>query len=258
MQLLDGVIPELNTDKVSPSAMDSFYVEKLFEAMDERDDITDVDISKREFQFFSLLEHSGRKLRIYQVMARDPGLFHQLLRNVYLANEEEKSEAEPQATANARQSYHIVSSFNLLPGQKANGVDEAALSAWIDEFRHLGVQTGRPEITDSYVGRVLAHAPPDPDGFWPHRAVRSQLERLACDAIERALQIERLNMRGPHWRGVYDGGEQERDLANAAFDAAEALVAWPRTSAVMRAIGRTWEEEGKRADLDAAQRRMRS
>jgi hypothetical protein len=238
--------------------MDSFYIEKILESLDERKDITDIEIVRREFQFFRLLEHGSRKLRIYQVMAKDPGLFHELLRHVYIADGEEKSEADPQTTANARQSYHIVSSFNLLPGQEENDVNEAVLSAWIDEFRHIGVQTNRPEITDTYVGRILAHSPSDPDGAWPHRAVRDQLERLASDAIERGLQIERFNMRGPHWRGVYDGGAQERDLAKTAFDAAEAMVAWPRTSAILRAIGRSWEEQGKRADLEAAQRRMRS
>jgi hypothetical protein len=180
------------------------------------------------------------------------------LRNVYLANGEEKRELDAQLKADASLSYRLLSNFDLLPGHGANGLDGAALSAWIDDFRRLGLETSRPEITDSYVGRVLAHSPPDSDGVWPHRLVRDEIERLASDEIESGLRTERYNMRGVHSRGVYEGGDQERELANAAFDAAEALAAWPRTAALLRKIGRIWDDEAKQADLEAAHRRLKS
>jgi hypothetical protein len=124
--------------------------------------------------------------------------------------------------------------------------------------RRLGTETDRAEITDNYVGRVLAHAPPDPDGGWPHRVVRDEIERLSSDEVERALQMERFNMRGAHSRGIYEGGEQERDFAKASYVAAEITTGWPRTSALLRATGKMWEEDARRADLDAAQRRLKS
>jgi hypothetical protein len=55
-------------------------------------------------------------------------------------------------------------------------------------------------------------------------------------------------MRGPHSRGVYEGGDQERDLANTNYQAAELSSAWPRTAALLQAIAKTWENEAKRAD----------
>jgi hypothetical protein len=260
VRMLDGVIPEINARAVAPDTMTSFYIEKALEALDRRNEVTEMDIATREYKFYPLLEYSGRKLHIFQVMAQDPALFHQILRNVYLAKGEEKGDGEvgPEVKANASLSYRLLSNFNLLPGQKADIVDGAALSAWIDEFRRLGAETDRTEITDSYVGRVLAHAPPDPDGAWPHRVVRSEIERLGSDDVERALQIERYNMRGVHSRGVYEGGDQERALAKTAFDAADASAAWPKTAALLRRIGQVWQDEAKRADLDAAQRRLRS
>lgn len=257
-RMLDGVIPELNRRAVTANSMTTYYVTQALEALDGRNDVTDIDLATREYQLFPLIEHGGRKLRIYEVMAREPGLFHQILSNVYLAQGEEKREVSPQEAANAQLSYRLLSSFNLLPGQGPDGVDGVALSEWIDEFRRLGVETGRPEITDSYVGRILAHGPSDHDTAWPHRAVRSEIERLASEDIERAVQLERFNMRGPHFRGIYEGGEQERKFAKIAFENAEACVDWPRTAALLRAIGRVWEQEGKRADVEAAQRKLRS
>ena len=97
-----------------------------------------------------------------------------------------------------------------------------------------------------------------PDRSWPHRIVRDQIERLSSDEIEHAIQIERFNMRGVHGRGLFEGGDQERAFAKASFDAAQLSAAWPRTSALLRTIGKMWEENAKHADLDAAQRRLKS
>ena len=152
-----------------------------------------------------------------------------------------------------------MSHFSLLPGQSGTDIDAAALTRWIDEMRRLGAETDRVQITDNYVGHVLAHAPPDADGAWPHRAVRGEIERLASNDVERAIQIERFNMRGVHSRGIYQGGNEERGFARAAYDAAQSVSAWPRTSALLRAIGKAWEEENAtRADVVAAQRLLKS
>ena len=128
----------------------------------------------------------------------------------------------------------------------------------MDEVRRLGAETDRALITDNYIGKGLAHAPTDPDGAWPHGVVRDEIERLASDKIERAIQLERFNMRGMYSRGPYEGGDQERELAKTNYQAAVLSSAWPRTAALLQAIAKMWDEEAKRADLEAAQRRLRS
>jgi hypothetical protein len=269
-RMLDGVIPQLNARAAPADTKTAFYVEKLLEALDLRSDVPGEQMAIREFGLLPLLEHGGRQLRIYGLMAADPGFFHAILRNVYLGKNEERDEVDTETQTKerdevdtetqtkARLSYSLLSHFSLLPGQTGNAVDAAALTVWIDEVRRLGAETDRAEITDNHVGRVLAHAPADPDGGWPHRVVRDEIERLSSDDVERAIQIERFNMRGVHSRGVYKGGDQERGFAKASCDAAELSTAWPRTSALLRAIGKMWEEDAKRADLDAAQRRLKS
>jgi hypothetical protein len=258
LRMLDGVIPQLNAKSAVPDTMTNYYVEKALEELDRRGDITEHDIAVREYQFLPLLEYGGRTLRIHGLMAKDPAFFHSILRNVYRSEGEEKGEIDPQTQANARLSYSLLSHFSRLPGQGPEGIDCAGLTAWIDEVRRLGVDTDRAGITDSYVGHVLAHAPPDADGVWPPQAVRAEIERLASDEIERAIQIERYNMRGVHSRGVYDGGHAERALARTNYDAATVSAPWPRTAALLRAIGKVWDEEGKRMDIEAAQWRLRS
>jgi hypothetical protein len=258
LRMLDSVIPQLNAKATLPSGMTSFYVEQSLAALDRRPDVTEHDVAVREYKFFPLLEHSNRRLRLYDVMAKDPELFHQILRNVYRGKNEEKSDVDSQAEANARLSYSILSHFAAFPGVVAGQVDGKALSEWVDKVRQIGTTTDRADITDMYVGRVLAHAPADPDGFWPHQTVRALIERLASGEIEQSIQVERFNMRGVFSKGVYDGGEQERGLAQIAYAAAVGAASWPRTAALLRSIGRMWEDDGRRADLEAAKRRLRS
>jgi hypothetical protein len=257
-RMLDGVVPELNARAAAADTMTTFYVEKLLDALDRRSDVSDQQLAIREYPLLPLLEHSGRALRIYRLMAVDPGFYHSILRNVFLGKNEEKQEVDAKTQATARLSYSLLSHFSLLPGQSGADIDAAALTRWIDEVRRLGVETDRAQITDNYVGHVLAHAPADPDGGWPHRVVRAQIERLSSDEIEHAIQIERFNMRGVHNRGLFEGGDQERGFAKANYNAAELSVPWPRTSALLRAIGKMWDENAKHADLDAAQRRLKS
>lgn len=258
LRALDGVIPQLNANPKLGNTMTSYYVESAFKVLDERSDFAEDAIARREYGLLPLLEYSSRALKVHALMANDPAVFHSILTNVYRGESEPTTEVDERTKANGRLSYSLLSHFSLLPGAGVQGIDGSALAAWVDEVRRLGRATDRARITDNYIGKVLAHAPLDPGGAWPHRAVRDEIERLASEEIERAIQIERYNMRGMHSRDIYEGGDKERDLANTNYQAAALSSAWPRTAALLHAIAKTWEEEAKRFDIAAAQRRMRS
>jgi len=258
LKMLDDAIPQINSKSAVPDAMTGYYIEQALQALDKRNDISEDEIARREYQFFPLLEHGTRRLRIYELMAKKPALYHFFLGKVFRAKGEDQGESDPKSVADARISYSILHHFSLLPGQGPRGIDIGALTSWIDEVRRLGAETGLSDVTDSYVGRVLAHALAGQDGVWPPEAVREQIERVASTDIERAIQMERFNMRGAHFRAVYEGGAEERGFAKASYDAAASLASWPRTAALLRSIGAMWENEGKREDVEAAQRRLKS
>ena len=137
-------------------------------------------ISEIEYAFFPLLEHnSNRPLRIHKLMAKDPGTYHQILRNAFKGEHEAASDLSEQERSRARRSYSLLTRFSEIPGLSPAGLDEDALETWIDEVRRIGDETDRKAVTDNLIGRLLAHAPPDPDGGWPHKAVRDQIERIS-------------------------------------------------------------------------------
>jgi hypothetical protein len=258
LRMLDGVIPQLNLKAAAPDTMTTYYVEKALESLDGRPDGKKEEIAAREFAFFPLLEHGDRTLRIHGLMASDPTFYHQILREVFVGENDAAVELDDQAKVRARVSYSLLSHFLQLPGLTPAGLDGEVLASWVDNVRRLGEQTGRAAVTYNYIGRLLAHAPPDEDGGWPHRAVRDQIERLRSEELERGLQLARYNMRGVHGKQIFEGGDQERVLAQENARSAAIAAAWPRTSALLTAIAKGWERDAEREDIEAAQRKMRS
>lgn len=78
------------------------------------------------------------------------------------------------------------------------------------------------------------------------------MERIASWHIERGFQAEVYNSRGAHWRGMDEGGEQERDLAMTYRRFAQRLAFdYPWVSEVLRRIADIYEREGTSEDSEA-------
>ena len=257
VRMIGASIRELNSGADHDGTMLRYYLEEGFNALDGRSDVPEEEIVKLEFGLLPLLADSGRALKLYDLMARSAGVYHNILCDVFRAVGDPPGEPDAVTQSRARISYSLLREFDKVPGQADGDIDAAALSAWVDDLRLRGKATDREEITDIYLGHVLAHAVADPDGAWPHRAVRYQIERIASVPVERGIQTQRFNMRGVFTKGVMDGGEQERDIAHTYSEAAATTVAWPRTSALLSAMARHWEEYAKHADLDLEQRRLK-
>jgi alpha/beta superfamily hydrolase len=116
----------------------------------------------------------------------------------------------------------------------------------------------RGEIADEYVGHAIAHSPMDPeDGGWPHHVVRDVIEELQSEAVERGIQVERYNMRGVVGKAMFEGGRQERVLAEQYRVWAGKAAAKPRTAALLREIAESWDREAMSEDTRARQGEMR-
>lgn len=259
-RMLDGVIPEINAGKAHADTMTTYYVESALAALDRRDDVPLLKVAQLEFSFFPLLEHGGgRRLKIYTMMAESAEFYHDILRTVFRGRHEEVAEPTDHEKSVARRSYSLLRNLTETPGLHETGLDEAALRSWIDKVRELGTETDRADVTDNFVGRLLAHSPADPvDTGWPHRIVRSEIDRIGSEELERGLQLERFNMRGVHGKQLYEGGAQERTFAEENENWAKIAEAWPRTAAVLRAISKNWEQHAEHEDKEARLRKLRS
>ncbi len=123
------------------------------------------------------------------------------------------------------------------------------MQEWVKQARLQLSDLDRADIGDELIGQTFAQAPVDADGIWPPVPVRDLIESIGSRNLENGAITGRLNSRGVTWRGVYDGGSQERTLAEQYKQwSLEVQVHWPRTARILRAIAESYERDAVRED----------
>jgi hypothetical protein len=108
------------------------------------------------------------------------------------------------------------------------------------------------EVCDVKIGEVFAHAPSDEDEVKPCLPVRDIIEECESDALTGGFATGLINLQGITSRGLYEGGEQEQQLAATYERYAKACeVSWPRTAAALRNVAQSFIEMARRLDEDA-------
>jgi hypothetical protein len=255
--LLGTRIAEINSRGLN-SDLDDYYVDEMFKSLRERDDVPKLDLARWEYAFFPVLEHKGTNLALFDLMASDPEFFVSILKDVYVEDGTDPGAMETTEAERARgnASHRILIAFDRVPGEADGVIDETAMTAWVDGMIEEGKKARRSGIVPSYIGRVLAHAAPEQD-VWPPTAVARTIERLKSEELEQGMMIERFNMRGVFTKAMFEGGREERDLAQEARNWAKARAAFPRTRAMLNLIAERWDGDAKRADEHAQRDRLR-
>lgn len=152
----------------------------------------------------------------------------------------------------AHQAYELLSSLRRVPGQDGANVDSAVLAGWVAAVRKECLSRGNLEGAELSLGNVLAAAPTDLDGMWPHRAVRDVLEQIESTAIESTLVMGFYNQGGVTCRAPDEGGAQEHATADQYQSWSEEMPSrWPRASVVLRELSKLYRNVAKHHDIDA-------
>jgi hypothetical protein len=226
----------------------------LLDAIEASGEVEESRIAALEWAYLPLLEHYYRGPKVLlRELSRSPEFFVEVVRIVYKAEDEEREEATEESAAHARLGYMLLESWRRCPGVSDNGsVNGEALCDWVLNARRLLHEEKRGGLGDSLIGKALAYAPPDPDGAWPHTAVRDLIEELDSEEIERGIEIGVFNKRGVVMRSPTGGGMLERNLAETYETyALSADARWPRTAAMLRRLASTYYDLARREDQNA-------
>ncbi len=256
-RVLDSSIREINETPNVASNNLAYEVESIFTVLRSREEIPKIEIAKREYAYLPLLDFHQSHLTIHSLLVQDADLFVSLLSDIFKPASGEEREITEERRARASAGYRLLSECRTIPGLKNGDVDAEELNSWIKKVRELAAAHDRAAIADEYVGHILAYAPADADGAWPHRAVRDVIESLSSPAVERGIRIERFNMRGVTTRGPFEGGAQERSLAATVRGWSKATTKWLRTSRLLEEIAQEWEHHAEQEDLRARQDELR-
>ncbi len=210
-----------------------------------------------EWYFLPMLGHEPDAQTLHHTLAEDPKFFVDILSMAFRPRTpdepEESSERDKGAAENA---FRLLHSWSICPATDDHGdVLLDRLRDWVSRARSLLAERDRTEIGDGQIGQALASAPADPDGSWPCESVRTLLEELQNDRIDRGFEIRVFNNRGATSRSLEEGGQQEWKLAEGYRARAEQFVTrWPRTAAIFRRLAETYEADARQEDAKAERR----
>ncbi|WP_321891558.1 hypothetical protein [Burkholderia cenocepacia] len=209
--------------------------------------------------------HDGEQLTFHKTMAERPESFIAILCDVYrpaksVNMEGEREPITPEAERRATVAWRVLRSWRTPPGvDTTNRVQYEAMMDWISRARRLAGEEDRAAIADQYIGAVLLHTPGEADGRWPSDGVARVLEELQSKALEDGLSMEVVNSRGTTSRGIFDGGKQEKEIAEQwASRAAQLSERWRRAKRLCRRIADSWVQMANEFDVEAAKRRLNS
>ena len=215
---------------------------KILEILRTHPDRDEKQIMGYEWVFAEIYCIEKTQLLLHKAMVSDPEFFQELLQ--YMTGD---MVCIPYNAPD--RAYTVLSTCRTLPGEQDDGsVDEHALSNWVDEAlkRCEGIGEG---LVDSRIGHILAHAPTDKDGLFPCLPVRNVFERVTNEDMESGFITEMINKRGTWSKSPYEGGRQERALAQQFRDQAEKIqIKWPKVASTLERLARSYDFDAKRED----------
>lgn len=243
----------------------AYWIEELLEGLRQDPAVDRSALTQLEYMCLPLMSPTleEKTLTIHEFLSKDPSFFVDVLCDLYRPegqNSESDNVPSEAAQSRAHYAWELLHSWRVPPGlTRENSINVSELDHWIDAARALALEKQRSRVGDHHIGNVLFHSPLDPDdSAWPHKGVRLVLERLQSDEIESGIRTESFNSRGVTQRGMFEGGVQERELADR-WRAWTGVVGirYPRTHRLLSRIVEDWDEQAKREDVDADKNQLR-
>ena len=250
--------PERDSPRTGPDL--GYEVVEVFREFDRRDDDTKLEddliprIVNSELFFIGVFEWNHREPRfVWGLLEASPGFFVELLRLTYVV--------DPERQQLARNAHRVLEAWHSYPGRALDDdprAREDALHDWVTRVLELARRESLDQAAESEVADVLARPTAGPDGHWPCEAARRLLETGRYPRLASDMRIAKFNQRGTTMRGSYDGGEQERTLADTYEQAAQALRATcPTTAQMLLDLARGFGHDAEREDRQARDLRLR-
>ncbi len=236
----------------TPSQSPGYEIGQLLDYLDETGYPAE-NLVRYEYGFFRLLDHERHPKALYRAMREDPDFFVQLVARVYRGKSEERRTLNKEEQDLAEHSWWVLEGWREVPGVREDGtVDGDHLVGWVKKARLALAELDRADIGDEMIGRLLSASPEGNDGIWPNESVRNIVDEIGSTSIETGMEVGIFNSRGVTTRSPYDGGQQERALAQEYRKwAQETAAKWPRTTRVLRSIAESFERDAKRHDVRA-------
>lgn len=91
--------------------------------------------------------------------------------------------------------------------------------------------------------------------MWPVEDVRDVIEKYGCDALKKGLVMGHISLYGSTAKGMYEGGDSERELMHEYRSYAQQMyVRWPKMATVLNSLADVYQRIADTWDRDAEER----
>lgn len=211
------------------------------------------DVVLVEFLYFASGDNDLSLLTLYKHFSLDPQRFVSLVCGRYVP-EGCPEWLSDEKICDAR--LAIMRQWNRLPGLSEDDVlDGNFLRNWFGRCFELLSQVDCFDYGIQQLGRVLASSPVGSDGMWPVEDVRNLIEKYGSDVLKTGLVAGHISLYGPTVKGMYEGGDSERELMHEYRAYAQQMcVRWPKTATVLDSLADVYQRIGDIWDSDAEER----
>ncbi len=243
----------------------SWAIDRVLARLDGDPTISLDRIVQLELPFAAALSRRGRRpgnrtLATHQKLARDPAFFLELLTWIYVrhdgaAEEERDRQPEEQRRALLNIAYRMLDGWNEVPGSAEDEtIDHDAFVEWNEQAKRLAVEADRLGPSESHLAGLYARlARRRPWDNWLPAPILDWLERAENGGLREHMQREVRNARGVTTRNPYDGGAQERRLAERYHNLSRELEnTHPRVAEMLSLIAAQYSRDAVREDEQAA------
>jgi hypothetical protein len=257
IRVLEAAAQDLaRADKIPADAMLHCYLGRIFDKLRASDDAPEEAIARLEWQYLPLLQFHETPVTLRRWLQRDPEFFATVLAYAFRSEDEEQPDSETSDKNmhnRARRAWDVLQSWHTVPGYRQAGTfNPTELTEWVTRAREMCAAKRRAAIGDDQIGHLLAHAPQEADGVWPHTCVREIIEGCQSSYLESGIHAGRITMRGAHGRNPLEGGRQERELGRQYRTWAKAVRArWPQTAGLLNSLAQTYESLGRFQDVSS-------
>lgn len=235
----------------SNRVIDEYLIVELIKFLQSAPSIAQDDLFKIEWAYLPLLGHhneAGPKL-LESILSSDPEFFCEVIKLLYRSKKEDTplKEASLESQAKATNALRLLKEWKKIPGiQDDNTFSAENFDKWLQKVKTICRESGHLEVALINIGKVLIHAPVDPNGLWIHQVVAKALNDSDAENMRNGFSIEFYNSRGAHW--IDPTGQPEKELAKQFRQKAEDLenTGFQRFAVSLRDLAEVYEREAER------------
>jgi hypothetical protein len=248
----DQVVRVLNALAESSDAIratDTHAVTQLIRVLQKDPDTNQEDLFKIEWRYLGLLDGiSGPSPTLLeQTLATNPDFFCQVIRSIFRSDKNDQPEqSKENQEAVATNAYRLLQAWKTPPGTQEDGAFEGdALSNWFETVKTKCSDSGHLKVAMEQLGEVLFYSPPDPDGFWLHKAAAAILNAKESKDLRRGYEMSIFNSRGVYFPDAE--GRAEREFATIYRRKADEteLAGFHRLADTLREVAESYDRQAE-------------